>query len=285
MRNTRRFGAALALLAFATQARANNASNIFYERTLMSVAGERCGLFSPSVGAALASSAKQARGAALRSGADAGDLRAAEERARGKGLIIGCKSSDLTVAAERVRSGFAGYARMYKMSFPGSLTSWQADRTKVATGVRWRLSQTAGSGVVFGLASDAGGLTAVTTAPQAGAASGARLVMRDPRLAPSAYLDPRQKTLAGRIAPRSVTTAFLASARAPAPLGLLPTGAVGGTAIRFPASAAAALDQLDPREAVTLELVYPSRNGDRVESVLFEVGDFAAGRAFLAAQP
>ena len=39
----------------------------------------------------------------------------------------------------------------------------------------------------------------------------------------------------------------------------------------------------DPREAVTLELVFPTRTGERVETTLFEVGDFAAGRAFLAA--
>ena len=51
-----------------------------------------------------------------------------------------------------------------------------------------------------------------------------------------------------------------------------------------PEAAARALEGLDPREAVTLELVYPTRDGERVESTLLEVGDFAAARAFLAAQ-
>ena len=72
--------------------------------------------------------------------------------------------------------------------------------------------------------------------------------------------------------------------RGTAPVGLLPAGAVVGAAFRFPDSAARALEGLDPREAVVLELVFPTRTGERVDSTLLEVGDFAAGRAFLAAQ-
>ena len=53
--------------------------------------------------------------------------------------------------------------------------------------------------------------------------------------------------------------------------------------VTFPPEAARALAVLDPRESVTMELVFPTRTGERVETALIEVGDFAAGRAFLAA--
>jgi hypothetical protein len=51
----------------------------------------------------------------------------------------------------------------------------------------------------------------------------------------------------------------------------------------FPAAAANALAALDPREAATVEFLFPSGQGERVEAASIEVGDFAAGRAFLAA--
>ncbi len=286
MRNTGRFGAALGLITLCVSgaAYAAGSTSLYYERTLLSVAGERCGLFTPQIGAALRAASRQARGAALRAGFDATELRATETRARTMALGVSCKSKDLTVAAERVRTAFAGYAHLFKMSFPGTVSSWQADRSLSQIVVRWRLTQSA-NGVTFGVTSDnPNGLTAVTAAKALGA-SGARLVMRDPTLAPSPYLDARRPTLAGRQAPRTASTVFLASGRGPAPEGLVPTGTLGA-AFRFPASAANALDELDPREAVALELIYPAgRGSERVESVLFEVGDFAAGRAFLAAQP
>ncbi|MDZ4370247.1 MAG: hypothetical protein U1C74_02340, partial [Phenylobacterium sp.] len=49
-------------------------------------------------------------------------------------------------------------------------------------------------------------------------------------------------------------------------------------AFRFPQTAAKALADLDPREAVAVEFLFA---GDRVRTAYVEVGDFAAGRAFL----
>jgi len=49
-------------------------ADLFYERTVMSAADSRCGLFTPEVSAALASAAAQARGAAIRAGTDPRDL-------------------------------------------------------------------------------------------------------------------------------------------------------------------------------------------------------------------
>jgi hypothetical protein len=52
-----------------------------------------------------------------------------------------------------------------------------------------------------------------------------------------------------------------------------------GWAFRFPDAAAAAMADLDPREAIRVEFLFssgPSRQ------IYLEVGDFAAARAFLS---
>ena len=58
---------------------------------------------------------------------------------------------------------------------------------------------------------------------------------------------------------------------------------VAGEQMRFvfPERAIAALGELDPREAVRIEVL--DARGRIVETLFVEVGDFAAGAAFLAA--
>jgi hypothetical protein len=73
----------------------------------------------------------------------------------------------------------------------------------------------------------------------------------------------------------------LAEARASADPALAPGGARGAIAFRFPAAAASALADLDPREAVAIEFLFEGRGGDGVRTAYLEVGDFAAGQAFL----
>ena len=279
---------ALPLLGMLPAVARADAASLFYERSLMSAAGARCKLFDTSTSAALAASARQARGAALRSGADAFALDEVADRAQLKAAATGCASPDLAVVAARVRAAFTGYAGLKTMSFPGGVAAWRADRGTGAAG--WRLSQagaTRPGRAILGLAADDQGsesFAAVAGWPTALGASTARLVMRDPTLAPRAYLDPRHPELARQTPPRVVTQAFFANARASASPALLPSGAAAGALFRFPPAAVAALEGLDPRETVMLELVYPTRDGERVEATPFEVGDFAAGRAFLSAR-
>ena len=288
--NARVAALAFSLLAVAPSLAASPA-DLFYERTLMSAAGARCGLFEPAIAAALAASGRQAKGAALRAGIDPAVLNGAEDRARDRALAVPCRSADLGLAAERVRKAFAGYAQLKTMNFPGDLAEWRADRGGPRpTMGDWRLLQTtkSDSGVVtFGIAgatSASENLIAVAAWPGALAVSGARLVLRDTAKASRPYLDPRRSDLAGRTPPRAMTRSFLASGKASAGPALLPGGAITGAAFRFPQAAALAMEDLDPREAVMLELVYPTRRGDRVETVELEVGDFAAARAFLTAR-
>ena len=112
----------------------------------------------------------------------------------------------------------------------------------------------------------------------------ARLVLRDPARASQAYLArygagaTTSLPLSQRLPPPGAQKTFAAAARAPAGADLLPRGAASGWAFRFPDAAAQDLAGLDPRESVAVDFLFA---GDQVRRAYVEVGDFAAGQAFL----
>jgi hypothetical protein len=257
-----------------------------YERTLMTSADARCRLFKPAVGSALNAARAQARGASLRSGVSESQVQAVEQRARTKAGSAACNSPDLQIAAGRVRQAFDGYSTMLRMTYPGDRATWQADRSVSATIPFWRLSQPASFGadrLMFGLMGRANQMLAVATFADGAQPYTARLVLRDPLRTQGPYLNAANaRGLAANAAPRSASRVFSAEARDVAPVTLLPTGAKTGVAFRFPQNALDAMSQLDPREAATVEFVFSGRDGqDAVRRAYVEVGDFAAGRAFL----
>lgn len=268
------------------------AVNIFYERALMTAAGQRCRLFTAPVAAALAAGEAQARNAALRGGVEQGELAQVAARARGKAAAQACSSPDLAVAATRVNTGFDGFAKLTKMAYPGEVANWTAERIASRSGLVWNLSQDADFGfdrLTFGLAGKDGirSLVAVVRFTDEARPYAARLVMRDTTRAPVPYLDRRGRKgtlpLASRITPRTMTKSYLAEARFAADPLLLAKGQKAATVYRFPAAAAQAMAGLDPREAVEVEFLFAGASrGETVRRAYVEVGDFAAGRAFLA---
>lgn len=266
------------------------AADLFYERTVMTAADARCGLFEPPVGAALASGRMQAHGAAIRAGADKSSLARIERRAIAKAAATPCGSNDLSIAAARVREAYDGYAQLTRMNYPGEMAEWRADRGS-GEAIRWRLQQSASFGwnrMVFGLAGREGAnaLMAVANFPDGRTPYAARLVLRDAEITGGPYLDARGQSLttlplARRLPPPASRAVFSAEARSPAGLDLLPKGLKSGWAFRFPVEAAHALAGLDPREAVAVEFLFTGSDGETVRRAYIEVGDFAAGRAFL----
>ncbi|MBW8814089.1 MAG: hypothetical protein JF588_11745 [Caulobacterales bacterium] len=259
-------------------------ADLFFERTVISAAGDRCALFPPQVSAALAAAAQQARGAALRAGTDAKALTAMEQDARARGTGVDCKSPELAVAAARVQAAFAGFVHVSRMTYPGDAADWRADRGQGRT-PRWNLAQDAtfgGDRMTFGLAGREGALALLATADFADGATpyAARLVLRDTGRTTGPYLTLAGKAapLARKLPPRAATRGFMAEARSTVGPELAPKGARTAAAFRFPATAGQALAELDPREAVAVEFLFP---GDQVRTAYVEVGDFAAGRAFL----
>jgi hypothetical protein len=168
-------------------------ADLFYERTVMTQADARCGLFAPEVGAALAASAAQARGAALRAGATVDSLRATEATARAKAGVVACSAPDLAIAATRVRTAYSGYAKISRLTYIGDLADWRADRN-VSKAARWRLIQDTVFGpdhMSFGLAGRDGSAALVAVARFADGAEpyAARLVLRNSTRSPQPYLD------------------------------------------------------------------------------------------------
>ncbi len=262
--------------------------DLFYERTVMTAADSKCGLFTPQVGSALAAARAQARGAAQRAGADKAKLAQTEQRAWSKVQSTPCESRDIAVAAGRVRDAFEGYARLIRMDYPGDQSIWRADRSSSATAVRWRLAQDqspAGDRMVFGLAGREGAnaVMAVVRFRDGAAPYAARLVMRDDDVTNGPYLNQRgarlaKTPLAQRLAPPGAQVAFAAEARSRAGVDLLPKDMAAGWAFRFPPDAARTLAGLDPRESIAVDFLF---SGDATRRIYVEVGDFAAGRAFL----
>jgi hypothetical protein len=284
---------ALSTLVVPAVALATPVAGLFYERTVMREADGRCHLFSPAIAAALNASSLQAHGAALRAGVTRDVLAATADRARDAAYRVPCASRDIAAAADRVKQAFAGYERMTWMNFPGETATWQAERKptapvvnrKAVDGPRWRLSEpgqwdgAASGALTLGLTADAAPVV-VSGALDSANAFTAVLVVRDPSKLAEPWIDPRRRDLASRTPPHAATRAFVASARESAPASLMPGGQGRGMKFAFSPAAAEALAGLDPREAVSVEFGYS--NGPTRRAV-FEVGDFAAGRAFLMA--
>jgi hypothetical protein len=263
-------------------------ADLFYERAVMSAADLRCGLFAPDVAAALAAGTAQARGAALRAGISPDALRATERAAQAKAAAVDCRSADIVTAATRVKSAFSGFAKVTRLTYAGDVAGWAADRN-ISRNLRWQLSQETAFGpdrMAFGLAGREGGSALVAVARFADGAEpyAAHLVLRDQARSAQPYLarfgggSTASLPLALRLPPRGAQKTYAAAGRAPAGPELLPKGAAAGWAFRFSDEASQDLARLDPRESVAVEFLFP---GDVIRRAYVEVGDFAAGRAFL----
>ncbi|HYC74468.1 hypothetical protein [Brevundimonas sp.] len=267
---------AAAVLATPGQAWAGPADT-YYERAFVVAADARCGLFGDRVDAALGAATAQARGAALRSGAAEADLDAVAARARSRAGAVSCRDPQLALVRDRVDGAFSGWTRTPRMTFAGERQPWIADRTKW-TRPGWRLKQASRVGaspVTFGFGgeADASVLTAVVSFVGRSRPYAARIVFRDDARAPRAWLS------GGGLAPASSRASVWATGVSAAAPALLAEGRRSGDAWRFPASAADRLARLDPREIFLVEFHF--RDGS-VAKARFEVGDFAAGRAFMA---
>ena len=278
-----------AVLATPLAAQAAHPADVFYERAVMSAADARCRLFDPEMGAALAASTAQARGAALRSGSTSDVLASVRRAAYAKAAQTPCDSPDIATAANRVRQAFANFAHMARLTYPGDVAPWKADRNISPGPARWRLIQETSFGadrLQFGLVgrSGPGFLMAVARFADGGQPYAARLLIRDTSRSSQPYLErwtngstaglPLQR----RVPPRDTLIAYPAVARSQAGTDLLPKDVKSGWAFRFSDAAAQALAQLDPREAILVEFLFPN---DTSRQAYVEIGDFAAGRAFL----
>jgi hypothetical protein len=277
---------ATALMLDVKSAKTQTPLDVYRERVAMSAAGAQCRLFAADLAAALDVGAVQARTVALRAGYTAQALDASADDARALVSHMACNSGRVQDAAARARDAFRAYSGLQRMVFPGDLGAWRADRAMPLQSASWRLAQDAWAGedkVVFGVAGLHGADTVTVAVASADGANpyGARLILRDPARLAEPLFHRGDSPLADRAPLRAAAKVILADARAPADPALRPRGADKAVEFRFPAAAQQAIEHLDPREAVSVEILYPSDRGDLVRTAFLEVGDFDAGMAFL----
>jgi hypothetical protein len=282
----------LVVVAMLTPTLAHAAAvDAYYERSVMTAADQRCHLFSGDLASALGAAQAQARGAAMRSGVTSTQLDAVQTRASGAAGSVACNSPDITTAANRVRQAFDGYSKLQTMTYRGDVSSWSANRAVSQNYTTWRLSQAEPFGwnsLMFGIGGRGSdmGLLAVASFADGAKPYSARLVLRDTARASEPFLNIIRASsdghipLSARMPPTFATRDFFPQARGDADKTLAPAGAAYAVAFRFPSAASDALARLDPRESVAIEFLFSS--GEPVRTAYVEVGDFAAGRAFLA---
>lgn len=257
------------------------ASELYYERSVAVAAQTKCRLFEPNVAAALSAATLQARGAALRSGVEASQLAASSTRARARVDQVSCQDEQLRLMASRVEAGFAGWSRAARISFAGDRSAWHGDRFE-SKQAGWRLAQDAMTGTspvrlgLMGRSPSQVQLATVVSFKGRNRPYAARLVMRNTQALPRPWLS------GDGLPPVSVQSSFFASGVKSAPQPLLQRGQRQGEQWLFGSAAIEALTRLDPRETVQVEFLF---RDDSVATVRFEVGDFAAGRAFLSMGP
>ncbi|WP_417489522.1 hypothetical protein [Maricaulis sp.] len=279
---------ALGLFGLTAAAGAQDADLIFGERTAALAMDAHCDLFTDRQRAALDAARLQARGALLRSGIAPDQIQAYGAEIAAEARRRDCVSSEVLAMRDRVLTAFDGYLRVGNMTFPGIAFSWFANRQILTDEPVWALLQDTGR-IRVGISRVEGDISFTIALPNGGNYISAVLVTRNMQSAPELY-DP---TMGGMFAgPASASWAqwtppdyarrlVWASDQMNGPAADALAGAPQGHVFRFPPSVVQQLGRLDPRETARIDLM--GRNGERVASDYFEIGDFAAAVAFLRA--
>jgi hypothetical protein len=281
-------GLTLALLSVAAGAQAQNADEIFGDRSLAMALDDRCGFFSDAQRSALEAARHQARGVLLRVGVTAQRLDEYSDQIGANAAEVACDAAEPIEIRNRVVSAFEGYRLIPSMSFPGETYGWEANRLALLEDTSWVILQDK-SDLRVGVAM-IGGEVALTVVPLSDTQyTSAILVMRDPVREPDLY-DPTAGGLFNGPAdapwarwtpPAYARRTAWANDRVQGDAVLELAGMESAGLFRFPESAALALAEQDPREAARIDFL--DRRGNLAASSYIEIGDFAAAAAFIEA--
>lgn len=272
--------ALLALTAPAAFADPAVVRRTWLERVAISAADQACNLFSDGERLALRSGLYQAEGELLRANENPAEMNRLRAEVSAHAKSLGCAHPDVVSVAETVRNGYRAFVKTNYIEYPAAHAIWGASRSEHD---RWAVSQTdKASSIVFGLRRALGNpeeLHLAIAMPAKGLVpSSVQLILRDPAKMPEAWFgafsSPGAKLTP---APRSISHIEWAGKVASA------KDVVGDPiwVFSFNASAIALIEQLDPREAVQIDLIPPSRAADQgVKRIVFEVGDLRAAHAF-----
>jgi hypothetical protein len=241
------------------------------ERVAMRALDQRCNLFASGPRRALAGFTAQARGAALRAGANLTHLNLIAQQASAAVATKRCNDPSIQTETARVNAAHKGWRAQMTATYPGSVRTWQVDRTGMDM---WRAVQETNGGIRAGFVGQGGNLAFAVETPDVNAA-GARLFLRDA----SRIGDPSPQA---RLSPplRAGTLTHVAGTRRPADartrIGLPPRA---GTMLIFTQATTQAMLMADPRDSFEIEIT--SRTG-QITRIIVEVGDIVAAFAFAA---
>jgi hypothetical protein len=262
----------LALLApMTSNAQVNGLERSYAERMAMRAIDERCQLLESGPRRALAGFTAQARGAALRSGANTQRLNMIADQAKTAAAARPCRDPAVQSEAQRIIAAHKGWRAQLTGNYPGLVRSWKVDRGGKDI---WRAVQDTGNATRAGLISSGNGLSFAVETPDV-EASGARLFLRD-----LSKLGPPQPSR--NLAPplRNGTTFHVAASRRPAAArARVESKPRAGTLFVFSDATTRAVLNADPRD--TFEIEITSRTGT-VTRLLVEVGDLVAAFTFAA---
>jgi len=278
--------ASLLALAVTGAAQASNADQVFGERALALAIDDRCHLFTERERMALDAARLQARGILLRQGISTAALNDYSRELSAQADQTACDLPEVADLRHRVGDAFLAWQNIRDMEFPGGEFDWQATRSIMPGEPHWAIQQTAGD-MTIGLSRDQDTYRFSAALPAIAGAASAVLVLRDTGKAPDLY----DATMGGhfpapagaewaswtppRFARRVVWAAGMGSQADRTGLA----GQDNALVFHFSDRASDQLTGLDPREAAIIEVL--GRNGDVLAQFYFEVGDFAAARAFI----
>jgi hypothetical protein len=290
--------AACASLALSERAEAQSTADVAFATRVRALAlDERCALFSDDVRLALDAGAAQSRNALLRAGwSDAVVLRAALIAATDADALA-CQGVEAAGVSSEVTGAYQAWRQLRAMAFPGNHRTWNARRLDAGEG--WLMVQNVasvrGGPILFGVARREDGEVRLALAlPRDERPRAARALIRDRAIAPT-RVENELARLAGRsdadplgaaAAPDVFTRQIWAAERASVDADSEYAEGLDGAAALFwfPASSIEALADLDPREAIAIEVdLAARRGGERTDRLYVEIGDFAPAAMFVYA--
>ena len=285
-RTTHLLKASLLALTLTGAAQASNADEVFGERALALAIDDRCHLFTERERLALDAARLQARGILLRQGISVHALDDYSRELNAQADHTACDLPEVADLRFRVGEAFMAWQNIRDMDFPGGHYDWRASRSIMPDQPHWAVSQTAGA-MTVGLSREDGDYRFSAALPAIEGAASAVLVLRDSRREPNLY-DPTMNghfpapagaEWADWTPPRYARSVVWAAGMGNRDdrAGLANTEAA--LVFHFSNRASDQLSALDPREAAMIEVL--GRNGEVLAQFYFEVGDFAAARAFI----
>ncbi len=293
------FLAAISIVfAYTGPAWAVDANAGYAKRSAVYAYATQCNLLNPAQLRAVRSGQLQARGALLRAGLSAINLTEMLNTAQQSVVDIACDNADALAEIETVRAAHTAWMVLQHLDYPATHRKWITSRNETLLKRRWRVSQIIdnqpGAIIQFGATSFQGKSSLDLLIENQSPPRSVLLRMRDPKKLenpPSRFLRKLLKLpvegVAGLSPPDSATKTFFAAQRVVAEPALLSAEkGIRGVRFGFGQEGLDAFSNLDPREAISVDLYWSAGLGkpDIHKRLYVEVGDFMAARLFAEAK-